>query len=329
MKLASTLLPILADGHFHSGTELGSITGRSRSAIWKAIKSMQALGIEIYSVRGKGYRLSEQFEPLDRGTILANLDQDIQNAVVNLESFVTLDSTNSRLLEIARQGGTGHVCLAEQQLSGRGRRGRSWISPFGGNLYFSVLWRFAAGASQMTGLSLAVAVAICRALRQTGLKNVGVKWPNDIVVSGQKLAGILLEIVGEAAGPCAVVVGIGLNVRMPAERMAEVNQSWVDLETVLGVTVARNVLAASLISHVIHACQDFDRLGLAPFLDEWQSLDAYVGQQVIIHLPNDQLQGVVKGVDHTGALLLEQGNEIRRFLSGEISLRAVPGELGI
>lgn len=324
MKLASKLVSILADGHFHSGTELGTITGRSRSAIWKAIKSIQASGIEVYSVKGRGYRLSEQLELLDGGMIQASLDQNGQKSVSKLEVFFTLDSTNSRLLEVARQGqASGHVCLAEQQESGRGRRGRNWISPFGGNLYFSVLWRFTAGASQLTGLSLAIAVAICRALRDIGLKNVGVKWPNDIVVSGRKLAGILLEIVGEAAGPCSVVVGIGLNVRMPSKKMAEVTQPWIDLETALGTSVARNELAARLISHIIHACQDFDSEGMASILDEWQDLDAYAGRQVIIHLPNGQLQGVVKGVDNTGALLLEQGNELRRFLSGEISLRAV------
>ena len=326
MKLASILLSILADGHFHSGTELGAITGRSRSAIWKAVKSLQLAGVEIYSVRGKGYRLSAQMELLSPEAILANLDAATRKDVTKLEVIFTLDSTNSRLMEAARKGvPSGYVCLAEHQQSGRGRRGRNWVSPIGGNLYFSLLWRFTIGASQMTGLSLAIAVAVSRALREVGLEMVGLKWPNDIVVSGQKLAGILLEIVGETTGPCAVVVGIGLNVRMPPEKMTEVTQSWVDLETALGSTVARNVLAASLITHVIHACQDFDRQGLSPFLDEWHALDAYVGRQVIIQLPNDQLQGVVKGIDHTGALLLGQGNEIRRFHSGEISLRGAAG----
>lgn len=325
MKLASTLLSILADGHFHSGTEIGIKTGRSRSAIWKAIKSMQSEGIEIYSVRGKGYRLSGQVELLNGDTIQACLDQDTRDAIRKLEVFFTLDSTNSRLLEIARQGESGYVCLAEQQLSGRGRRGRDWISPFSGNLYFSVLWRFATGASQLTGLSLAIAVAISRALREIGLKNVGVKWPNDIVVSGQKLAGILLEIVGEASGPCAVVMGVGLNVRMSSDKMADVSQPWVDLETALGPRVARNKLAASLISHIVNACQDFDRQGLESFLAEWKALDAYEGKQVVLHLPNGHIEGIVRGVDHTGALLLEQGNEMRRFLSGEVSLRIASG----
>lgn len=325
MKLASTLLTILADGHFHSGTELGQVTGRTRSAIWKAIHSLQAMNIDIYSVRGKGYRLTEPVELLDQDRILFGLDEHARSNLTQLDVFFEVDSTNAHLLEIARQGNaSGIVCLAELQNSGRGRRGRTWVSPFGGNLYLSLLWRFSSGAAQIAGLSLAVAVAVSRALREVGLGAAGVKWPNDIVISGRKLAGILLEMAGEASGPCSVVMGVGLNMRGDST-MASIDQPWTDLGTELGKSVGRNDLASRLINYMMDAVVKFERDGLPPFLDEWREMDVFDGKDVELHLPGKQIRGIARGVDETGALLLAQGGEVRRYQSGEVSLRAITG----
>lgn len=322
MKLASTLLTILADGHFHSGTELGLATGRTRSAIWKAIQKLHSMNIDIYSVRGKGYRLSEPVELLDENRILSGLDEDSRRTLQQLDIFFELDSTNAQLLELSRQGYSNAVmCLAEQQRTGRGRRGRRWVSPFGGNLYLSLLWRFPFGASQVSGLSLAIAVAVSRALREIGLMDAGVKWPNDIVVSNRKLAGILLEMTGEASGPCSVVIGIGLNVKSN-EMMATIDQPWTDLESELGEPVGRNNLAARIINQLIAAVKTFEREGLEPFLEEWREIDVYKGKEVELHLLDKQIRGVVKGVDDTGALLLDQGGKVKSYQSGEVSLRA-------
>jgi BirA family biotin operon repressor/biotin-[acetyl-CoA-carboxylase] ligase len=333
------LLSLLADGQFHSGPELGRETGRTRTAVWKTIKSLQQSGLTIYSVRGKGYRLAEPIELLNQEAIHAAFDKiamshfsqpgdpHTANFLRRLEVFTDIQSTNAYLLEAAKRGeSSGFACLAEQQQAGRGRRGRQWVSPFGGNLYLSLLWQFNAGASQLGGLSLAIAVAVMRALRETGLTTSGVKWPNDILVGGRKLAGILLELAGEAAGPCAVVVGVGLNVRAAESEMAAVAQPWTDLESELGKTVARNMLAAQLLYQLIIAVREFESQGLRPFLKEWATHDVFMDCEVSLDLPQGQIQGIARGVDESGALLLavagEERGTVQRFHSGEVSMRA-------
>lgn len=347
MKIPNqTLLSLLADGQFHSGPELGRQTGRTRTAVWKTIKSLQESGLTIYSVRGKGYRLAEPIELLRSESIRTAFDNiatrhvsqsgdhDAANLLRRLEVFHDIQSTNAYLLDAAKHGeSSGFACLAEQQRGGRGRRGRQWVSPFGGNLYLSLLWQFNAGASQLGGLSLAIAVAVLRALHAIGLTTAGVKWPNDILVHGRKLAGILLELAGEAAGPCAVVVGVGLNVRASESEMAAVAQPWTDLESELGKTVARNKLAAQLLYQLILAIQEFEAQGLRPFLKEWAAQDVFMDCEVSLDLPQGQIQGIARGVDESGALLLavsgEERGTVQRFHSGEVSMRAVAsGERG-
>jgi len=322
MNLAQTVLTTLGDGRFHSGEALGHASGRSRSAIWKAIQSLQQAGIEVFSVRGKGYRLASPVELLDAETILAHMAPNTRATVQHLEVCFEVDSTNARVLERAKQlSATGHVCLAERQLAGRGRRGREWISPFGGNIYLSLLWQFD-GASQLGGLSLAVAVAVMRGLKEFGLQGAGVKWPNDIQVSGRKLAGILLEIAGEASGPCAVVVGVGLNVNLPADAMTAVDQPWTDVQAELGRPVPRNILAATLLHHLTSAIQQFEYEGLAPFLNEWRDSDVLADKKVVVDLPQGKIHGIARGVDASGALLLACDGELRRYHSGEVSVRS-------
>jgi len=322
MTLDQMVLVQLADGEFHSGPVLGQVTGRSRTAVWKAIQSLQDTGLEIYCVRGKGYRLVRPIELLNREHILTALSIRMRQFVQQLDVYHEVDSTNACLLEVARQGKiSGHVCIAECQRAGRGRRGRQWISPLGGNLYLSLLWRFNTGAAALGGLSLAIAVAVMRALCDVGLDSIQLKWPNDIWVDGQKLAGILLELAGEATGPCAVVIGVGLNIRTPTAEMSAVEQPWTDLESAMGKTVSRNELAASLLDHLLCAIVDFERQGLALFMDEWAQRDVLVGNEITLDLPAGPLQGVARGVDENGALLLACNGELQRHHSGEVSVR--------
>jgi len=322
MILAQTILILLADGEFHSGPALGQASGCSRTAVWKAIQSLQNTGLEIYCVRGKGYRLAQPVELLNRDSILAALDTATRQAVQHLDVYHEIDSTNACLLEVARRKNTsGYVCIAECQHRGRGRRGRQWVSPLGGNLYLSLLWRFSAGATSLGGLSLAIAVAVIRALRDNGLASAQLKWPNDILLDGYKLAGILLELAGESAGPCAVVMGVGLNIRTPVTAMSAVDQPWTDLESVLGKTVSRNELTAALLCHWVQAVTDFERQGLIPFMDEWAQWDALAGNEVILDLPTGAVRGVARGVDESGALLLARNGELQRHHSGEVSVR--------
>lgn len=334
-SLAQTLLLKLADGQFHSGTTLGKQTGRTRTAVWKAIQSLQKNGLSIYSVRGKGYRLAESIELLNQVDILAALAEisgagDTPKYLQQLDVFHDIESTNAYLLDIAKSSHhSGHACLAEQQHAGRGRRGRRWVSPFGGNLYASLLWQFNIGTAQLGGLSLAIAVAVMRTLRAVGLTGAGVKWPNDIVLDGKKLAGILLELSGEAGGPCAVVIGVGLNVRARAAEMAAVDQAWTDLESELGQSVSRNRLAAQLLYQLIVAVREFESHGLCAFLKEWAAYDVFSDTEVVLHLPQEKVRGIARGIDEDGALILVTEDGVQRYHSGDVSLRASKAEAGV
>jgi BirA family biotin operon repressor/biotin-[acetyl-CoA-carboxylase] ligase len=320
------LLTILADGRFHSGTELGERLGCSRSAVWKTIHAVREADIEIFSVRGKGYRLAQAVELLHPDSIRAAMHPQARPWLEHLDVQFELDSTNARLLEKARQGKmTGHACLAERQTLGRGRRGRDWVSPFGGNLYCSLLWRFGSGAAELGGLSLAVAVAVARALAEAGMAELSLKWPNDILCQGRKLAGILLEVAGEAAGPCHVVIGVGINIRMPAVAADEIAQPWVDMESLLGKAVARNRLAGGLLSQLIAAVREFETTGMAAFVEEWRSLDACAGREVVVQLAAGGVRGIAQGIDADGALLVAHDGALRRYHSGEVSLRVAHG----
>ncbi|MDX1654152.1 MAG: biotin--[acetyl-CoA-carboxylase] ligase, partial [Candidatus Competibacteraceae bacterium] len=237
------LLEVLGDGRFHSGEELARALGVSRAAVWKHLNSLGRRGLEVHAVRGRGYRLPNPLELLDPEGIRAQLSPSVQGRLAQLEVFDQIDSTNSYLLTRAKAGAPGgSVCLAERQSAGRGRRGRQWISPFAANLYLSVLWRYPDGPALLSGLSLAVGVAMARALEGVGVVGVGLKWPNDLLWRDQKLGGILLEFGGESSGPCQVVTGVGLNVTMPKEPALDIDQPWPDLTTVLGLGLSRNRL---------------------------------------------------------------------------------------
>lgn len=322
MPETATLLHLLADGRFHSGQRLAAELGVTRGAVWKRLQALsRALGVEVQAVRGRGYRLAQALELLDGERILARMSPGPRAAVSRLEVFTRLDSTNRYLRRKALEGAPrGSACLAEYQEAGRGRRGRDWVSPFGGNIYLSLLWRFSA-RGDLSGLSLALGVAALRAIRRTGLAAAGLKWPNDIVCGGRKLAGILLEMAGEASGPSYVVAGIGVNVRMGAAGSA-IDQPWVDLESLLGHPVARNAFAAALLEEAVLAMIEYERDGLAGFAEAWAAADVLSGQTVAVRLEDRTLFGVARGIDATGALLVEREGGLHSFTAGEVSVRA-------
>ena len=251
--MASTqdLIKILADGKYHSGTDLGAAFGVSRAAIGKTIqKAEKDYGLNVFAVKGKGYRLQEPLELLDETLLRKKLSINTTQQLSQLETFFDIDSTNRYLNTKSIDGAaSGYLVLAEQQTQGIGRQGRAWVSPFGSNVYLSLLWRFQCGAAQLGCLSLFVAVAIVRALKKAGAHDVGVKWPNDIYWQDKKLAGILLEMRGELSGPSAVVIGVGLNISMPSSNTEakNIDQPWVDLEAILGSRVERNDFTALII----------------------------------------------------------------------------------
>ena len=323
MSTRTTLLKMLADGQFHSGTDLGRTLDVSRAAVCKAVKTLGESGMEIHRVSGRGYRLDSPFEPLDRQHILGHLQAggaDLPPSAVEILDEV--DSTSSHLLRVPADAVSGRVCLAESQLHGRGRRGNAWVATPYRNIMLSMAWRFDGGPAVLAGLSLAAGVAVLRALNDYASCDVRLKWPNDLLSDGRKLGGLLVEIRGEAAGPCVAVLGLGLNVQLAAHDAAAIDQPWADLNGTLGQTVDRNRLAALLIRHAHHMFRTFEASGLAAFRREWEASHHYAGKRIRLLRADGSSEGVVHGVDDSGALLIRNdAGTLERFLSGEISLR--------
>ncbi|MEE4277482.1 MAG: biotin--[acetyl-CoA-carboxylase] ligase, partial [Halieaceae bacterium] len=212
----------------------------------------------------------------------------------------------------------GFVCLAEQQSSGRGRRGRPWRSPFGRNLYLSVAWSYGGGAAALEGLSLAVGVALRDALAELGVGDVELKWPNDVLRRGAKLAGILVELAGSASGSCTAVVGVGVNLRMPVEDAAAIDQRWADLAD---LDVGRNRLAGVFLNRLLPLLADYERTGFAPWRDRWTACHAWTGKTVRVERPAGAFAGTALGVDERGALRVQTASGIETVYGGEVSLR--------
>lgn len=323
MQLRGQLLSRLGDGEIHSGETLGAALGISRMAVWKHLRALRDLGIDIETVRGRGYRLPASLELLERDRILAGIRPATRDRLGPVEVLLETGSTSTRLREQALNGApSGAVCLAELQHQGRGRRGRRWVSPFAANLYFSLLWRSPLGVAALGGLSLAAGIAVVRCLQAFGASTAGLKWPNDVLAGDAKLAGILIDVAGEAAGPCAVVIGVGINVAMHPGPAREIDQAWTDLCNVTGRRdISRNALAAGLLNELLPALQAFETDGLQPFMADWQRHDLISGRRVDLHLHDAVVQGMACGIDAGGALLVDTDSGRRRFTSGEVSVR--------
>jgi BirA family biotin operon repressor/biotin-[acetyl-CoA-carboxylase] ligase len=321
-SLTFKALRMLADGEFRSGEAMARNLGVSRASVWNALHALDTSGIEIFRVRGRGYRLAEPLSLLERGAIETALGA--HNSRFVLELVDSVDSTNSLLMRRAAEGAaSGLMIAAEWQTQGRGRRGRPWHALPGATLTFSLLWRFEQGAGFLAGLSLAVGVAVLRALAICGVRDAGLKWPNDVQWGGRKLAGILIELQGEMLGPSAAVIGIGLNCRMPRALLDRIDQPVVDVATVAGAAPDRNRLLASLLIELESLLTRFARDGFAPLRDEWQRRHVYQGKPVKLALPDGgTVNGVAEGVADNGALLLATRTGQLRFHSGDVSLRA-------
>ncbi|MGJ8681701.1 bifunctional biotin--[acetyl-CoA-carboxylase] ligase/biotin operon repressor BirA [Paraglaciecola sp.] len=317
--IRTRLLQILANGEFHSGEELGIELGMSRAAISNHIKVLCGLGLDVYSVTGKGYRLAQPLDMLEQSKIL----QSCQNAKnINVEVLNVVDSTNQFIKDKKGQLNNGYVCLAEAQTSGRGRHGRQWVSPYGASLYLSMHWHFAGGYSVLGGLSLAIGVAIERTLNQAGYKGIQLKWPNDIYALGKKLAGVLIEVEGHIGAGCDCVIGIGLNISLP-QTVENIEQPWIDLSGLNQAPVSRNKLAALLIEELHNVLRCFEQDGLVPFVDEWKELDIYANRPIKLVMGNKTIEGIGRGIDSSGALVLETEVGTQSFHGGEISVRPI------
>lgn len=317
MKLPLNLLELLSDGDYHSGQQLGEHLGITRGAVWKQIQTLMTLGMDIHRVPKRGYRLCGGIDWLSADTIKAQLNTSFASKL-QLEVLKDVDSTNHYLLQRLNQA-SGYACVAEYQSAGRGRQGRRWYSPFGSNVCLSMLWHFPGGAATLSGLSLAVGVTVVEALAQYGVKQLGLKWPNDIVYQQQKLAGILIDVAGDAAGPCHAVIGIGINVALSSAD--NIDQAWTDIQRIISQKPDRNAIAGLILQGLLQALPIFENQGFAVFQDKWRALDRLYGQPVAVKGVAQTEVGIAAGVDLQGRLLVRNGEQLHCFNHGEISVR--------
>lgn len=316
------LIKCLADGCFHSGEELGREAGVSRAAVWKHLQQLDALGIDVTRQKGRGYVVVGGLSLLDADRMQSLLTAEAAALLSALDILLQTESTNQYLLDqVASSGAHAQVCFAERQTRGRGRRGRHWVSPFAANIYMSMSWRFTQGVAALEGLSLAIGVAVCDALQAMGFEHLQLKWPNDILLGGRKLAGILIELAGDVSGECYVVVGLGLNVNMPNSMAMQIDQPWTDLASISTGLPDRNRIAAMLLNGLIPLLSRYEQDGFGRYRGAWESRNAYQGQRVNLITPATTVSGVMLGVSGSGGLRLQVDGLEQVYLGGEVSLR--------
>jgi len=323
MNTRTELVKLLSDAAFHSGTDLGKKLGITRAAVCKNIRRLTQSGLDVHRVTGRGYKLDAPLTPLNRSRILKHLGSAAADFRDRLLLLDETDSTNRHLAELIAHAKTlnGMACLAEAQSGGRGRRGRAWVATPYHNLMFSMAWRFPGGPGLVSGLSLAAGLAVLQALDEYGVDGAGLKWPNDVLWDGRKLAGLLADVQGESAGPTQVILGVGVNGYISREDAERIDQPWVDLRNILGETADRNRLAALVMRHLRNMFQVFSEKGFAPFREAWSSRHLYHGRRVRLIQGDREFSGTAEGIDETGGLIIRHARNRQVFHSGEVSLR--------
>ena len=320
------LIKALASGEFVSGQEAGKQLGISRTAISTHVKALSNMGLDVFSVTGKGYKLAKPLYLLDENEILSFLLEESKSFKSTIKPEVEvhslIDSTNDYLMRrLPNNLKQGQVCIAEYQSAGRGRRGRQWISPFGSQIYISMYWYLEQGLSAAMGLSLVTALAVSDAVLAVSGVQVQLKWPNDIYIGGVKLAGILIDLEGQALEPSHSVIGIGLNVDIPEQAAQMIDQRWTDLQSHSKSKIDRNTLSAKLISCLHRRLLQHQNEGLTAMLDEWHAHDVYINKRVKLLTGERVTKGICRGINNQGALLLEVDGTVKPIYGGEVSLR--------
>lgn len=316
------LIEQMSDGAYHSGESLGSLLGVSRAAIWKNLQAIAELGIAVESKPGLGYCIEGGLSLLHAQDIAAYVAPSLLRLFDPIEVYGVIPSTNQLLMEAIQstQSPVNKICFAEMQTAGKGRRGRQWQSPFARNIYLSVSRQFHDGAKAVEGLSLAVGLAVVQAVENFACTSAKLKWPNDVLVDGKKLAGILIEITGDLNGQCHVVLGVGVNVSMGSLDPA-IDQPWTDLDRVLGCAPDRSEVAGSLLNYILGVLADYSVRGFKYYRDAWESRCAFVNLPVCVSSPASQICGLMLGVTDSGALRILVDGQERELVGGELSLR--------
>lgn len=310
------LLRILSDGEFHSGADIGRKLGLTRAAVWKRMQNLQArTGHSVESVPGKGYRLEQPIDLLDASRL-----HEATGADCNLQLLDSIDSTNEYAKKLIREGSSVQLVIAEEQTCGKGRRGRVWQSPYGSNLYISMIWPVTEGMRQLEGLSLAVGLAVLRTIEASGIAGAGMKWPNDVLVGRQKIAGILLELMGDLADRSYVVIGIGINVNMH-NKVDAIDQPWTSISQQLGSTVCRHEVFARLYKNLQDVLAVQLGSGFELLRAEWEARHLWQGEKVCLSSAAASVHGVVTGINERGEIGIRTAEGLQYFAGGELSLR--------
>lgn len=301
------LTSILSDHEYHSGTDIGKQLGLTRSGVWKLIKQLSALGIDIESGTNKGYKTENILEFLDPEQIKKNISDKHLHLLNDFFIYDSMTSTNDYLVTHAKQiKNSNAVCFAEHQTAGRGRLGRTWVSPFLSNIYMSLLWNFHFDMTALSGLHILTGISVMKALQKiTKIQGLQLKWPNDILWNHCKLGGILIDIIGEYNGLCSVVIGIGLNVNMPEQFTSHIEKPNTAINRITHTTLSRNHLAGILLDQLISDLIQFSHAGLSDFINDWEKYDCLAGNLINISTATESLTGIAKGIDEHGRLLLE------------------------
>ncbi|WP_434927788.1 bifunctional biotin--[acetyl-CoA-carboxylase] ligase/biotin operon repressor BirA [Shewanella sp. HL-SH8] len=308
-----SILSLLSAEHFTSGEKIASQISLTRMAVNQHIDSLSEYGVEIFSVKGKGYKLANPIALVDENRLINQIDN-------RCFYFDEINSTNSFLLSHHEDLKSGDICVAEYQSAGRGRRGRQWQSPYGNHLYASLFWRFDSDVTKAMGLSLVIACSIVKALTDMGVTGLGLKWPNDIYLEGKKLAGILIEVAQTNAQQTELVIGFGINMSMSAVQGELIDQPWSDL-TSQNQLPDKTLLLAKLHQHLKSDIQLFDKQGLVPFIDFWQQYDLFTDKPIKLLMAPNEVEGVYKGIDQQGGIIIDTNEGLKTFIGGEISLR--------
>lgn len=301
-------------GGFISGEEIARTLDVSRAAIWKKIQELEVVGYQIEAVPHLGYRLTGLPERIVPEEIRCHLRTRALGSRIFI--FPTTDSTNRLALDMGRKGAPhGQTILAEAQTSGRGRLGRTWTSPAGKGIYLSLILRPKLELSQVSKLTLAAAVAAAEALEAFGMRNVQIKWPNDLLIQGQKVCGILTEMVAEADRVECVILGIGINVNSTA---ADLPAHATSLKLEAGKTFDRSALTAELLNRLEERLNQVAGRAWDETRAAWNRRSAVKGRTVKVTTLSEAVQGTAQGIDLSGALLVKTRDGLKKIYSGDV-----------